>query len=160
MAEKADWIIKNSGLQSFKANKPIFAKILPQKWFLNFWRKNEKSLFLKIQGHFWLWILWVFFLEKIQYFFRRKSFKKVKNGPLTPKICLVIKWVKSRPGKKLASFLPRNGRFEAQKMKFPGSIFDLGNKSCRNFRPYRPKKQHLLKKNFFFEKYTACSNFP
>ncbi len=31
MAEKADWITKNSGLQSFKANEPIFFKNIAPK---------------------------------------------------------------------------------------------------------------------------------
>ncbi len=63
------------------------------------------------------------FLEKIQYFFVRKASKNVKNGPPTPKIFLVIKWVKKRSGKNLASFLPRNVRFKAQKVKIWGTHF-------------------------------------
>ncbi len=42
-----------------------------------------------------------------------------------------------------------------KKRNFWGSIFDLGSKSCRDFRPYRPKKQHLLEKNIFFKNYIS-----
>ena len=99
MAEKAGWIKKISGLQSFKANKRILGKNFFQKSFLTKIRKNEKSLFLKIQG-FFLAVNTATFggRAKIQYFFVRKTSKNVKKGPLTSKIVLAIKWVKKRSG--------------------------------------------------------------
>ena len=106
-AEKAGWIKKISGLQSFKANKRILGKIFFQKSFLTKIRKNEKSLFLKIQG-FFLAVNTATFggRAKIQYFFVRKTSKNVKKGPLTTKKFLAIKWVKKRSGKKRRLFYP------------------------------------------------------
>ena len=92
------------------------------------------------------------FLEKIQYFFVRKASKNVKNGPPTPKIFLVIKWVKKRSGKKLASFLPRNGRFEAQKVKFSGVHFRPWQQKLPKFPAISAEKTTFVEKNFFFQK--------
>ena len=40
MAKWADWVIKNGGLQSFEANKPVLSKILVQKSFSAKWQNR------------------------------------------------------------------------------------------------------------------------
>ncbi len=87
--KKTSPIIKNGKIWRFDANKPILVQICPQKWFLNFSHKNEKSLFWKFKVIFGYEFFEELFLwKKSNIFLYGKRLKTSKMVPWPPKILL------------------------------------------------------------------------